>query len=149
MIAPLYLGASNEIGVFALTSHPIIPCRINAPSTSIPATVRDNRKPTRKSRNILGRGGGMVDAADLKSSVLTGVWVRIPPSVPKYLRIPVLPRTGGVREGDCDAEPSHPMTTATNACSSRPSRPTTPGANGPPRIGGVRWGDCDASRVIQ
>jgi len=41
------------------------------------------------------------------------------------------------------------MTTATNACSSRPSRPTTPGANGPPRIGGVRWGDCDASRVIQ
>ena len=26
----------------------------------------------------------MVDAADLKSSVLMGVWVRFPPSVPMY-----------------------------------------------------------------
>jgi len=47
----------------------------------------------------------MVDTADLKSSVLTDVWVRVPPSVPK-LSIQVstlLPRIGGVRGGDCDA----------------------------------------------
>ena len=30
----------------------------------------------------MSRGGGMVDAADLKSSIRKGVWVRIPPSAP-------------------------------------------------------------------
>ncbi len=34
--------------------------------------------------DLLCRGGGTVDAADLKSSVLTDVWVRFPPSVPIF-----------------------------------------------------------------
>ncbi len=35
---------------------------------------------------VLCRGGGMADAADLKSSARKGVWVRIPPSVPVLCR---------------------------------------------------------------
>ena len=31
----------------------------------------------------------MVDAADLKSATLTGVWVRIPPSAPTILIYPI------------------------------------------------------------
>ena len=33
-----------------------------------------------------GRGGGMADAADLKSATFTGMWVRIPPSAPELDR---------------------------------------------------------------
>ena len=36
--------------------------------------------------DLLCRGGGTVDAADLKSSVLTDVWVRFPPSVPTIIK---------------------------------------------------------------
>ena len=32
------------------------------------------------SYQLSGRGGGMVDAADLKSASCKGVWVRVPPS---------------------------------------------------------------------
>jgi hypothetical protein len=32
------------------------------------------------SHQLSGRGGGMVDAADLKSASCKGVWVRVPPS---------------------------------------------------------------------
>jgi hypothetical protein len=32
--------------------------------------------------SYLGRGGGTVDAADLKSAARKGVWVRIPPPAP-------------------------------------------------------------------
>jgi hypothetical protein len=32
------------------------------------------------SYRLSGRGGGMVDAADLKSASCKGVWVRVPPS---------------------------------------------------------------------
>ena len=31
---------------------------------------------------MISRGGGKVDAADLKSATLTGVWVRFPPPAP-------------------------------------------------------------------
>ena len=58
-------------------------CTSQAQNTySNPRLVRDNKNPIRKNRSLLGRGGEMVDTADLKSSVLTDVWVRIPPSVP-------------------------------------------------------------------
>ena len=42
----------------------------------------------------------MADAADLKSAVLTGMWVRVPPSVPALSPVRVL---------DVRAGASHPL----------------------------------------
>ena len=41
--------------------------------------LRDNLS---TAEDFKGRGGGMVDAADLKSVSREGVWVRVPPSAP-------------------------------------------------------------------
>jgi hypothetical protein len=46
-------------------------------------------------------GGGMADTEVLKTSALTGVWVRVPPILHSHIRLPPMPTaTVGILDGE-------------------------------------------------